>query len=1068
MKRKTLLIILAVFGFLLLIEISLFLIFFFQAPKTEDLIEPGSHTVHIGLYSPATIRDWPLNAHIPLSIKIESSHPIQTIELYINNTLYETRSFPPETQSTSFFDTWHWQPGATGQFIIIVHATDIVGFTGISQPVVIMASEDSSSISPVTLLSGQNLVSLSENFGLQLESVLAANPRIPDPIMIFPEDKTIYIPNSTDPITNQQIIQGYLLPEMELSPLPDFSFDSPPSLELVNPELSEVLEEEDGNESPITQNQNFQYWLKNVFSNFNDKPDNIPSDPIPSSATEEPQNGANSIYPPTAPITKADFSGCDVKITLQNTAAYYDPLDPLAINKNEDGFFIYRSRDGGKFERITSWSKIEDFKDVDAFTNNGFSDTKQYGVVTYYIASFNSTAEVPGNPISIPLDPSACKKISRAGGSSPFSETKLDDEGNLVLPFSLDLAYFYIQQVKGNSRTQAWRVPEGNRYFLPESGVKFNLYHYLDTVPALRLTADLEIELDLWGWSGGALVHAGTYKLSLQRSILLLCSAEGDGGCTGNGGGEWLPEINLSTSKPISEQAYEVMWRASSISPIKDVCFQLAYNPYLNEDWWSGISMPIYSFCTNSKNGDNTGIYLFELGKVLYPSGGKNAGQWGNGMSNIMNFDSNWFQYEVAVGEPFTLFMRAYPRHELSGFNRYANIGIMHYNTEPQPSELPPLASTLSSVVTIEILEDTYVPPNFEVMADWGCVIIEEDPTNTFQTGQKVCPPLVAEQLDDCAGKNVAHCLLDAMYDQAMDGYDQMLWVWDLWKTEIAKWLSATLGPWCYNNQECRNLNKKALEYIIQYYTGIPANPPSSDELIADSAADWIVNSAIEMEKYYTEQEVSAIETLCEIEKCKEKIKEKLKEELKAQRSQASQPSCTSSYQAYFMGKKPMCLDPSIIVHPAPGGGNFPAMVGVRVTRKVDFASLGVQKSDFDKYMLDISVTAENSYNNDAISGPLFYTARLNLPWIEPGESFVMTTVLLPCSYDLKMPGCSGGTNYYGFEALYFDASSTMKAVEMCYSTDSSWEWVPCTTGGSDTWNFINPPDKSTLEVGQP
>ncbi|PKN97298.1 MAG: hypothetical protein CVU42_16675 [Chloroflexi bacterium HGW-Chloroflexi-4] len=1064
MGRRTFIIIFSIFGFLLLAETIIFLSFFFHAPKISDEIEPGSHAVHVGLYTPSGNSEWPLNSHIPLSIKIDSNNPIQIIELYINNTLFESRSFTPETQSTTFYDTWHWQPGATGQFIIIVHATDTAGFTGISQPVVISATDGSSSLSPITLPSGQNLLDLSENLGLQLEAIQAANPRFTDPSMVFPEDETVYIPNSPDPITNQKIIQGFLIPEVEFAPLPDFAIDSPPTIELVNPKLPETMEE-DSNISPITQNQNFQYWLKNVLSDSNDASDNTAPDP---SATEEPQKESSSIFPPTPPVTKADFSGCDVKITLQNTAAYYDPIDPLAINKNEDGFFIYRSRDGGKFERITSWSKIEDFKDVDAFTYTGYSDTNQYGVVTYYIASFNSTAEVPGNPVSIPLNPSTCKKPSRAGGSSPFSETYLDDEGNLVLPFSLDLAYFYIQQVKGNSRTQAWRVPEGNRYFLPESGVKFNLYHYLDTVPALRMDPDLEIELDLWGWSGGALVHAGTYKLSLQRSILLICSVEGEGGCTGNGGGEWLPEINLSTSKPINEQAYEVMWRASSISPIKDVCIQLAYNPYLSEDWWSGISMPIYSFCTNSKKADNTGIYLYELGYILYPSGGKNAGQWGVGMSNIMNFDSNWFQYEVAIGEPFTLFMRAYPRHELSGFNRYTNIGVMHYNTEAQPSELPPLASNLSSIVTVDILEDTYVPPNFEVMADWGCVIIEEDPTGTFQPGQKVCPPLVGESKDDCAGKNAFHCLADAMYDQAMDAYDQMLWVWDLWKTEIAKWLSATLGPWCYNSQECRDLNKKALEYIIQYYTGIPANPPSSDELIAESAADWIVNSAIEMEKYYTEQDVSAIEALCEIEKCKEKIKEKLKEELKTQRSQASQPACTSSYQAYFMGKEPMCLNPSIIVHPAPGGGNYPAMVGVKITRKVDFASLGVQKSDLDKYMVDITVTAENTFNNDAISGPLYYTARLNLPWIEPGESFVMTTVLLPCSYDLKMPGCTGGTNYYGFEALYFDASSTMKAVEMCYSTDSSWAWVPCTNGGSDTWSFKNPPDKSTLEVGQP
>lgn len=1058
--RRSFIIILSIFGLLLLTGTILPLFFFFHAPKISDQIEPGSHTVHVGFYAPKGNGEFPLNSHIPLSIKIDSNHPIQKVELYINNTLYESHVFSPETMTNTYTDTWHWQPGGTGLFILIIHATNDKGYTGISQPVVLKAVKASSSLSPLVRLSGETLTNIAENLEVPLESVQAANPGVSDPDAVIPEDEPIYAPNSPDPVNNPNIIPGYVIPEQEFAPLPDFINESLLPVELLNPILHGSPEEEESNPSPITQNQNFKYWLKNELSNLWKKLGMIaPNSESPSSS---------AVLPPPAPVTKADFSDCNINITLQNSAAYYDPSDPLAINQNEDGFFIYRSRDGGKFERIISWSKIEDFKDVDAFSITGFSDTNQYGLVTYYIASFNSIGEVPGNPVSIPLDPSTCKNQSRIGGASPFTKTTLDDQGNLVLPFSLDLAYFYIQQMSGKMRTQAWRVPEGSRVFLPESGVKFNLYHYLDTVPDLRLAADLELLLDLWGWSGGQLVHAGTYQISLHRSILLLCSVEGEGGCTGGGGGEWLPEINLSTAKPVSEQDYEVMWRASSLSPVKDVCLQLAYNPYVSDDWWTGISMPIRSFCMDVKKGDNTGVYLYELGKILYPPGAKTAGQWGNGINNIMNYESNWFQYDVAIGKPFSLFLRAYPRHELSGFNRYANIGVMHSNSEPQPSELPPLASNLSSIITIDILEDTYVPPNFEVMADWGCVIIEEDPTGSFQPGQKVCPPLVGEAKDDCAEKNTAHCLLDAMYDQAMDAYDQMLWVWDLWKTEIAKWLSATLGPWCYNSQECRDLNKKALEYIIQYYTGIPANPPSSDELIAESAADWIVNSAVELEKYYTEQDVSAIETLCEIEKCKEKIKEKLKEELKAQRSIASQPACTSSYQAYFMGKEPMCLDPSIIVHPAPGGGNFPAMVGVKITRKVDFASLGVQKTDVDKYMVNITVSANNTYNNDSISGPLFYTAQLNLPWIEPGESFVMTTVLLPCTYDLAMPGCSGGLNYYGYDALYFDATSHMKAVEMCYSTDSSWDWVPCTMGGSDSWDFKNPHDKTSLEVGQP
>lgn len=1067
MKRRALIIILAIFGFLLLAEIVLFLVFYFRAPKIADQIEPGSHAVHVSLYAPAGPA-WPLNSHIPLSLQVESSNPIQKVELYINNTLFETRSLPPETALTSYLETWHWQPGASGQFILIAHATDSSGFTGISQPLVLKASAAAASLSPVEAQPGQTLTRLAEALALPLDSLQAANPGITDPAAVIPEGETVYSPNPPGQVTNPHIIPGYTIPEQELSIFPELSTAPGQLIELIDPAF-EALEDEDSDPGlQWTQLENFRYWLFQQFT----KPGPVDLQAVPggegqpAAGDDTPSPGA--LHPPPAPMTKAEFSGCDVKVTLMNVASYYDPIDPLAIDQHEDGFFIYRSRDGSKFERVATWTKIKDFKDVDAFSQTGYADNKQYGLVTYYISAFNASAEVPGSPISIPLDATNCKKPSRAGGLSPFTETHLDDDGNLVLPFSLDLAYFYIQQVSGESKTQAWRVPEGSRTFLPESGVKLNLYNYLDSVADLRMAPDLELEMDLWGWSGGTLIHAGAYHLSLHRSILLICSVEGAGGCTGGGGGQWLPEITLSTSKAVSEQAYEIMWQASSLSPVKDVCLQLAQNPYIKDDWWQGISLPINSFCMDVKKGGNSGVYLYELGKILYPPGAKNAGKWGVGMDEIMDFSSNWFQYDVSIGQPFTLFMRVYPRHETSGFNRYANIGVMHYLTEALPSDLPPLASPYSSMYEIDILEETYVPPNFAVMADWGCVKIEEDPTGHYQPGETVCPPLITTPNDDCAGKNTAHCLLDFAYDTAMDAYDQMLWVWDIWKTEVAKWLSATLGPWCYNSQECRDLNKKALEYIIQYYTGIPANPPSSDELIAESAAEWIVQSAIELEKYYTEQDVSAIEALCEIEKCEEKIAEKLKEELKSQRSQASQPACTSSYQAYFMGKEPMCLDPSIVVHPAPGGGNFPAMVGVRVTRKVDLASVGVKKEDLDQYLLDIAVTTQNTYNNDAINGPLFYQARLKIPWIEPGESFVLSTALLPCSYELNLPGCSGGVNYYGFEPLYFGGASQMKALEMCYSPGSSWEWVPCTGGGSDTWNFTNPPDKTTLEVGQP
>lgn len=1064
MKHKTLVIFLAILGFLTLAEISLFLFFYLRAPKITDQIEPGSHALHVALKTGVDHTQWPMNSHIPLAIKVESNHPIQSVELYINNTLFESVSLSPETSSNTYVETWHWQPGTTGQFILIAHATDTSGFTGISQPVVLEAMEAVSSLSPVESSSGQTLAELAQTFVIPLEDLQAANPGITDTGSVIPEDEPVFIPNPPEPVTNPHIIPGYTLPEPDLALPPEFGVETGQLIELDFPSIEPIPEGGETDPPPISQKDNFSFWLKNLLA----KPKTDLSGVTPPPGSDTPTDTAddnapgNASYPPNPPTTFADFAGCDVKIRF-NAINYTDPSDPSFIGANEDGFFLYRSRDGKPFERIAAWPKIVTYADAKNY-ENGFVDAKQYGTLTYYTAAFDEESEVPGNPVIIPLDPVNCRKPSRGLGTN--SEVELDKDGNLVLPFSMDLAYFYIQRVVDNARTQAWRVPEGNRNFLPDSGVKFNLYTYLDTIPELRQEADLVLELHLWGWSGGELVHAGDFLISLHRSILLVCSVEGAGGCTGGGGGEWLPEIILSNTKPVSEQAYEVMWKTTNLSPVKDLCYQLAAGPWGEAFWDSGY--PISSGCMSVKKGDYGGVFLYEIGKILYrPGESKFAGPWGKYM-DPWYYDSNWFTYDIAPGMPFTLYMRAYPRHELTGLNRFANTAVMHYNTAPLPSELPPLASNLSSIFDVEILENTYVPPNFEVMADWGCVIVEEDPTGTYQPGQKVCPPLMSEHTDDCEGKNEVHCLADAMYDQAMDAYDQMLWVWDLWKTEVAKWLSATLGPWCYNSQECRDLNKKALEYIIQYYTGIPANPPASDELIADSAAEWIVSSAVELEKYYTGQDVSAIEALCEIEKCEEKIKEKLKEELKSQRSQASQPACINSYQAYFNGKKAMCLDPSIIVHPAAGGGNYPAMVGVRITRKVDIASQGVKESDIGQYLLDISVNTENQYNNDAINGPIYYQTRLKFPWIEPGESFVMTTNLMPCAYDLNLPGCTGGINYYGFEALYFGGTSHMKAVEMCYSTGSSWEWVPCTNGGSDSWDFINPPDKATLEVGQP
>ncbi len=1078
MKQKWLVITLAVLGFVLLVELTLFLVFFFRAPQIAEQVEPGATSLHISLQMPPGNADWPLNAHIPLTASVQGSRPIHSMDLYINNVLYESIVFPESSTAAATGKTWNWQPGTAGQFIIIAYAADSAGVTGISQPLVINAVDAASTLSPVEFEPGQTLADLAGDHGISIENIVLANPDL-DPAAALGEDQSVYLPNPEDPVTNPNIIPGFDPPKFEMIAAPDLVVEALPWIELVEPagepeadgdgEPAGEPEADGDGESPppFSQMDNFKFWFAQQLADLG-SPDNPPppggdepaDDPQPGSVPAEDEVPDYASYPPNPPKTYADFKECDVTVKF-NAGNFKDPSDPSFIGANEDGFFLYRSRDGGPYERIATWPKI--VTEADAVVhNNGFVDAGQFGTLTYYTASFSEEVEVPGNSVTVPLDGINCKGHTRAGGFQP--QAHLDDQGNLVLPFSMDLAYFYIQRIIEDTRTQAWRVPEGSRTFLPESGVKLNLFTYLDTVPGLREAPDLVLELQLWGWAGGKLVHAGDFKISLHRSLLLICSVEGAGGCTGNGGGQWQQEIYMSNTKPVSEQAYEVKWLTTNLSPVKDVCFQLGAGPYPDENFWH-VNLPITSYCLDGKSGKYEDVFLYEVGKILYPKGAKTAGQWGNGIHSF-EYDSNWFQYDVGIGEPFTLYMRVYPRHEMSGLNRYANIAAMHYNTQPLPSEMPPLASNLSSIYTIEILEDTYVPPNFEIFAEWGCVIVEEDPTGKYAVGQKVCPPKISDSKGDCEGMTELECVATGTVNTFATIYDEILWGWELIKTEAAKLISMTI-PWCADSPACVEFNKTVLEYVIQYYTGIPANPPASDELIADSAAEFIVSSAIELEKYYTGQDYSAIEVLCEIKDCEKEISDLIKSEMKKQRSAASQPACTSSYQAYFKGKQAFCLDPSIIVHPAPGGSNFPGMVAIRVTRSTSLASVAVNEADADKYLVDISVMAENVYNNDTVTGPLFQTTRLKIPWIAPGDSFVMTTALQICA-NPGLPGCGGTTNYYGYEPLYFGASAHMKAVEICYSTGSSWDWVPCTAGSSDTWDFTNPSDKSNLEVGQP
>jgi hypothetical protein len=85
------------------------------------------------------------------------------------------------------------------------------------------------------------------------------------------------------------------------------------------------------------------------------------------------------------------------------------------------------------------------------------------------------------------------------------------------------------------------------------------------------------------------------------------------------------------------------------------------------------------------------------------------------------------------------------------------------------------------------------------------------------------------------------------------------------------------------------------------------------------------------------------------------------------------------------------------------------------------------------------------------------------MPLLGPGQSIVIPITLAPIGHDntkdVYMPnvGCNGFAN---FEYLFFKGSTQITAAEYCFNANDGTT-VPCTQGGMDTYNTVNPQDPS-------
>jgi LysM repeat protein len=996
-----------------------------QVPTMSDMIYPGSSPVHVTLQIPAAVSPWPLNSYIPILVTALSRQPIRSVELYINGVLYETKSTPEDGSSQAFTALWNWQPGAVGQFVILARAVDFAGQASLSSPAVLTAIDAAVTTTPIKAQPGDTLRKLSEAHNLPLAQILQENPDL-DPDAPIDPDKLIFLPNPPAPVKNLHIIPGYLPFEAGTGNLPPISLvptvatpgtiGNPPShISTITPTSPSPAS---SHLPPVSIIDNLFFWLK-------------------------VETGNTSSQLPYAPTISGDFKGCTPIIRI-NIMEFTDPPPGPEYDhnrpKNEDGFFLYRSRDGGAFERIATLPKVVDYvsTQIPVYTNE-YEDPNQYGLVTYYLSAFNTAGETPSNPVTLPLDSAGCKDPSAV---QYINQIHLKD-GDLILPFAMDAAYLYIQ-INGSA---AERVPGGDRTFLPGSGVKFNLDTYLNSIIDKVPQPDLDISMEVWGWSGGKLVYAGKFTTTVHRAVLTVCSVEGKGGCTGSGGGQWVTETNITDQKPLKDQVYEFRWQTTALSDAKSVCYELAAGPFPEPaDYWN-MALAIYAHCAGA--GGQEGFYEMNLGGMLYPPGPMSAGKWGNGTIGSFEYDSNVFQFNTPPGTPFSLFLRFYPRLTMSGFSKFTNTVVFHYNTPPLPSKAPPLASTYPSLYDVEIQRNTYQPPMFEQEEMWGCVIVDEDPTNTLPIGVPICPGKVPPQ-SDCGDWDLL-CLMAGFGKSLAELGNYVIFGINAYKNEIVVGVVDVI-PGCKESGKCKDAVGLGVDYGVSALTGLPPTLPDFEDIAAGEIASYVVSEVTGVDP--------AVGAACAAAGCEDKIKAVLAQRLKQGKSLQSQKACIYGYEAYFHGQQAVCLDPSIIVHPAPGSGNYPGSILVKVTRRAALQkglSYAAPKSDADKYRLAVNVTAEtdSEFYGGHILGVAFQPLLLPIPWMQEGESTILPAILTPCNSPSSFPQ-SGFCSDYTYTLLVQNATFHMQATETCYSSDSSLEWVPCSNGGRDSWDYYS------------
>jgi len=638
---------------------------------------------------------------------------------------------------------------------------------------------------------------------------------------------------------------------------------------------------------------------------------------------------------PLAPHLVYSLEQCSINLVITDQA------------DNELGFFIYRSVEGSPtFERIAELEIVE------KGTTFSYIDPDPASETIYYTSAFNGAGESPSPPVMVTLTDPSCP------GAKNY--TALEDLGQEELNL-LDLAYFYYS-FNGSGYV---RYPQDPDSFLTPSEYPTSLRLMLEGLTSASPSPVSYADVVVWGWNGGTLVNLGAYHLKLDDSRLAVCNL--GTGCIGdvasgfrstygelaNDGEDQIREFFWSTTAPGTTS---VLWQISSSPFSRD----FSPHPY-------GL---IGAGCTDGKL---QGSFLIDF---------NSPDEYLPAPSSCGGYSQPWIEFSK-----FSWSAALKPETEVRYYIRFTPMAGNQPSGKPsnmveilaKPGETllePVIVDHLPDIYDVEIID--FVPIKNMIPQYWGCVSIKGlDYGTIWNYYRSVFPNNISDgyidqitssiydSLDYAVQNNLIVCpapysgssssgsVLSDWGSMFIEGiseiWDSVVSAFNALKDDVvnlAANLINDLGIPC--DSDCKAGLKIGLEIGIAYFTGIPPNLPTFEQL-----ADQGIEYAIQM--------AAAEAGIPCPEDCQQILREGIEGFVKTVAESNSQPGCVDESWAKLLGKHSLCLPPGVDTEAVPEGVAEPARAYIQITRKGQFSPGQYKYNDQPAYVVNVHFTGENT-----------------------------------------------------------------------------------------------------------